>query len=82
MGLCAACFLSQSMDIERSITVTYTVPEDANHIKHEDGNDEHASSIVEWALNRGRKKMRCVCAPCVCVLCMCVRYYVYVKACH
>ena len=31
MGLCAACFLSQCMDIERSITVTYTVPEDANH---------------------------------------------------
>ena len=38
------------------VTVTHTVPEAANHIEDEDGNDEHASSITEWPLNRERNK--------------------------
>ena len=72
MGLCAACFLPQCIG---HVTVTHTVPEAANHIEDEDGNDEHASSITEWPLNRERN-MRCVCV-CVCGSCV-----LGIRACH
>ena len=64
MGLCAACFLPQCIG---HVTVTHTVPEAANHIEDEDGNDEHASSITEWPLNRERNNRRLgVCVSWLC----------------
>ena len=63
----------------RNTYILHTVPEAANHIEDEDGNDEHASSITEWALNRERNNRRlgvcvCVCVGvrmCVMVMCIC-----------
>ena len=52
-GVHTLCCLVEVLRVSECVS---KVPEDANHIKHEDGNDEHASSIVEWALNRDRNK--------------------------
>ena len=41
------------VEVRRVSECVSKVPEDANHIKHEDGNDEH---VVEWALNRDINK--------------------------
>ena len=51
---------THNFDACRNTYILHTVPEAANHIEDEDGNDEHASSITEWRERNNRRLGVCV----------------------